>query len=650
MTWLESPDDEPDPSESRQQRARAGQRRKPRGSRAPKIVLVVLGLLVLGVVLVVLALPLLSVRSDGNAARTNLTAALTELRSGDLASATAYVEDARADVESAAAAAGGTRLGILGKVPVVGGAVADVRNLVDALDQAVAVAEVGVDIYPEVLGEDADIIRDGVVDLSALVRVIAAADVVSDHLGRAHASLDLIEGGTPVVGATIGDARDSALEQVVGLETTLDAYRPLLEVMPSLLGSDEPASYLIAVMNPSELRASGGATLSLAEMTIEAGRVTFGESGNTTDFTDSNEPIAWEHVPDNPWHTEPVSKLVNATFSPNWSTSGEELLRAWEVTTGRAPQALVALDTQALAGLFKITGPAQVEGYGQLTAANLVERLVGSYDDFKSVDERKRVNEAIIPVLREKLLDGGKFVQKAQSLVASAEGRHVVTYFRDPAVQAVAVDLGLGGDLSTTPQDYLGVFTQNTNASKVDFWGQRQIASDVTLNADGSADVAVTVTLTNPTPPYARQGDDPQIGYFTRWSLPLFVTYLPMGAELTEMTVGGAVVQPALSTERGRPYLRQLVTVAPTGSQVVTMRYRVPQAAVPDGDGGLRYALDVDPQGTVNPAAVSVVLRLPEGYREAGIVGDWTVEPDLTLTLASDDGLKIRSSVTLVPE
>ncbi len=32
----------------------------------------------------------------------------------------------------------------------------------------------------------------------------------------------------------------------------------------------------------------------------------------------------------------------------------------------------------------------------------------------------------------------------------------------------------LAGDLSTTDHDYLGVFTQNINASKSDYWQKRQ--------------------------------------------------------------------------------------------------------------------------------------------------------------------------------
>ena len=62
------------------------------------------------------------------------------------------------------------------------------------------------------------------------------------------------------------------------------------------------------------------------------------------------------------------------------------------------------------------------------------------------------------------------------------------------------------------------------------------------------------------------------------------------------------------------------------------LRYHVPQAAIPVEGGGMRYAIDIDPQGTVIPSSYSVLLRLPEGFREADqSTGDWDVNPDLTL-------------------
>lgn len=630
-------------------RARAA-RSKPRrqGSAGRRAVIAVLSLFVLALLMAILALPFLSVRSDGNAARADLTAALAALRDGRLADAQVRVTSARDHVDAADSAANGLRATILGAVPVAGNAVDDVRRIVVALDEAVSIAELGVEVYPEVLGGDATLVQDGTVDLSALATVTDIAAEVGDHLGRAHTELDAVGGNTWVVGGFLVDARDAALEQIVPLEATIERYQPVLDILPGLLGTEGPRQYLVAVMNPAELRASGGTTLSFAPMRFDQGELTFGAATSTFDFTDSNERISWEPVPENPWHVDPAEglPLVNATFSPYWTTSAEELLRAWEVTSGERVDALIAIDLPALAALFEITGPVEVPGYGTLTGDNLVTTLAGSYDIYDDEDERRDLNLAIIPLLRAKLFEGGRFVQKGQSLLAAADGRHFVTYFRDPQAQAAIADLGVVGDLSPTPQDYIGVFTQNTNASKVDFWQQRSISSDVRLQEDGSADVTLTVTIDNATPPYTRPVEDPQSGYFTRWSKPLVATYLPMGAELQTFTIDGAAAESTQRLERGRPSVLNLITIEPGATQVLQYTYRVPAAAVVDATT-MSYALDVDPQGMVDSTAFEVTVRMPSGW-EVGVLPDgWSqVDGGLRWSGGLDAAPRLRLSAT----
>ena len=603
-------DDEPP---TRPPGATAVGRRPPRRRRW---ILIALGALVLVVIaLALLALPLLGVRSSGNAARSNLTQAIEALRKGNLELAQEKVASARSEVNSASSAVNGIGGDIWGVLPVASGAIDDARNLVSALDDSTGIAEIGVKLYPTVFGDQATLVTNETVDLTQLASVNDAAQDVQVRLSAAHASLEKVHGTTPVVGESVASARDAALEQVTSLQTTLDRYRPILDALPAVLGEHGDVNYLIAVMNPAELRSSGGATLSLGSMTISNGTVTFGNSGNTTDFTDNNQPITWEPVPDNPWHTQAAeSKLVDASFSPNWTTSGEELLRAWQVTSGETPDALIVLDLQAIAKLFEITGPIDVPNYGKLTSANFVETLAGSYDKFDNAEKRNKINASIIPVLRNKLLEGGKFAQKAQSLVASAEGRHFVTYFRDPAVEKVISDLGLAGDLSDTTHDYIGVFSQNSNASKADYFEKRSVASDVTLNADGSADVTLTVTIDNATPPYSRPNTDPQRGYFTRWSIPGVTVYLPVGAQVTAATADGAAFTPAMQAERGRPFFQQFVTIQPDATAVVKITYHEPAAATLGADGSLRYDLAIDPHPIVTPAATTVAVHFPGNF------------------------------------
>jgi hypothetical protein len=622
--WWPQGEDEPRRRPDPPQPARRRRRRWP-WVVAALFVLIVAGL-------AILAIPLLKVRSDANAARAALVAGVEALRKGNLDTAQDRVASARTRIDRASGAVNGIGGDVWSKIPVAGGAIDDVRHLVSALDDATAIGEIGVRLYPTVLGDQASLVTDDTVDMTALANVTSAAEEVGAHLAAAHASLEEVAANAPLVGSAIGDARDAAMLEVTKWQGSLDRYQPLLEVLPTALGVDGDVSYLIAIMNPAEMRSSGGATLSLGQMTFANGKATFGNAGSTTDFTDNNEPISWPPVPDNPWHRAPPSKLVNASFSPNWTTSGEELLRAWQATSGEECDALIAIDLQAIGRLFEITGPLDVPGYGRLTAGNFVKTLAGSYDRFDNPEKRKRINEALIPVLRAKLLDGGYFVQKAQALLGAAAGRHFTTYFRDEAIENTVKSLGIAGDLSTTEHDYIGVFSQNTNASKVDYWERRTVASDITVHDDGSADVTLTVTVNNDTPPYTRTAPDPHRGYFTRWSLPNATIYLPIGAQISAVSVDGSPVSPALQSERGRSFFQQSMTIAPNSTAILQVSYHVPAAAVINSDGSLTYELAVDPHPLVNPEALDLRLHLPDGYAATSLPEGWTAEDDGVLT------------------
>ncbi len=53
---------------------------------------------------------------------------------------------------------------------------------------------------------------------------------------------------------------------------------------------------------------------------------------------------------------------MSATFSPYWSQSGEELLRAWEARFGQKADGVITVDLQALARLMDLTGPVRGRG------------------------------------------------------------------------------------------------------------------------------------------------------------------------------------------------------------------------------------------------------------------------------------------------
>jgi len=615
--------------------AEAARRRHP----VRRTLLVLLGLAVLvGVALVLLALPFRGVQGDAEAARDDLQVAADALRAGDVSTAQVHVESARGHVDRARGATDGIGGDVWQFVPVAGAGVRDVRNLVAALDDATSIAEIGVEVYPQVLGDQAGALVEGEsVDLDVLDDILTAGRAATEHAHHAIAALDQVDGDAPVVGASVASARDAALAELEPLNDQLDQAEPFLDVLPGLLGEEREMKYLVAILNPAELRYSGGATLALATVRIKDGKSAFRDIGTLAEAKDADRALYWKKVKGNTFHPRGKARLQNATWSPYWSTSGEELLRAWAKVTKEEFDGVIAIDIPAIASLFNVTGPLDVGEYGTLDATNLTQTLVGSYDTYNDIFERRALNDTLIPIFRDKLFAGGKFVEKFQTLGEAAEGRHFAVYMRDSEAQRIVEELGVTGDLSDTDHDYLGVFTQNTNVAKSDYWQQRTVSSDVTLHEDGSARVALTVEVSNTSAPYPYDTPDPGFGYFTRINESAVATFFPKDVKIRSTTVDGKPEDPFLRHVGDRPYFYRTVTLDPGESATLEVVYDVPRAADVE-DGALTYRLDVDPQGMVTPELVDVTVHVPKGYAVRDLPADWT-RTDRSTARWVEDGL-----------
>jgi hypothetical protein len=375
--------------------------------------------------------------------------------------------------------------------------------------------------------------------------------------------------------------------------------------------------------------------------------VTIGETVDTDANRAMFQPRYWRKVQGNPFHRGPI-RVALGGMAPSWPIAGEETLNAWRSLRGRNMSGLVAVDVIALARLAEITGPMDVPGLGRVDSSNLVETLVGSYDDYAAEDtsQRKAANRALVPLFVERLLGSGELPDKVRVLADAAAGRHFAVYFRDDAVQESLDDLAVSGDLSGTKHDYLGVFTQNAVPSKTDYWQSRTVRSDVTLRPDGSARVALEVEVHNDSAPYAGPGTDPQAGYFTRWAHLSVGSFLPRRAAVEEVTVDGVPIEFTVGDYFGRPFVRHTLEFAPQARHTMRYEYDVPAAAVRQG-GTLTYRLDLDPQGMVRPQAVSVRVHLPAGFSADALPEGWSADGRRTVTW-SDDALDESPSLALV--
>jgi hypothetical protein len=594
------------------------------------------------VVFLLTLVPLWLAHHDAKSAAAELQQANDALSSGSTGDAQQALADARGNVDGAQGHVNGLVADLWSHLPVLGPAVEDGRHLVAALDQATTAATIGVNLIAKATSSDSQLIDGTQVNLHDLKQLSMRVHKIGPHLKAAQAEIAAVRGNDPLVGGKIDSLKKRATKQLSTTEASYRKFRPLLDALPSVLGADGPRTYLLTIMNPAEQRFSGGATLQMASITFDNGVIAFGPSRSVTQVDQAKPFLNWPAVQGNIFHPPGQRRLASATYSPWWQVSGEELLRAWQAQTGQRCQGLIAVDLQALAELFRITGPMQVPGYGELNADNLVQTLAGSYDSFQDPVRRQRLNNALVPAFKQKFLSGGDFVQKARSLQLDAKGRHVALYFRDRPAQQAFAKAGFAGNLSLTRHDYLGVFSQNLNGSKADYWQQRHVDIQVALAADGSAYEHLTLDVVNASPPYTQPVPDPKSGYNTRWLGTWVSVWFPPHTVLGGVNVDGKTLahpslrqtSTALKGVLDRPVLTHSWLLPPRQSGRLMANYTVPHAATVDRvSGELTYRLAMDPQDLVQPQTNAVTLTIPSGYTFGTLPSGWTLRDPQTAVL-----------------
>ena len=221
-------------------------------------------------------------------------------------------------------------------------------------------------------------------------------DEVSKDLGTAEDELEEVGDERPVAGTQLATVRDDALDLVAPLGDGVDALAPVMDVLPGMLGANSERKYVIAMLNPSELRYSGGAVLALSLLTTEDGRFDVGDTLDTGESRAFFRRLFWLKVKGNPFHRGRQT-FQTATYAPNWPVSGNELLNAFRSVRGRPGAGVIAVDSVALARMLEFTGPITVPGYPTLTPDNFVFETVGNYIAYPDVEVRKSLNRSLAP-------------------------------------------------------------------------------------------------------------------------------------------------------------------------------------------------------------------------------------------------------------
>ena len=539
----------------------------------------------------------------GDAARVGLAAA----RDGRLADATVAL--ARAELHFARAR---HRLDVAAAWParLLPGVAQNARAMSAVArsgeELAGAAAQVAVDIEVDDLR-----VRRGRLDLD---EVAAARRALAEISGLLRASTEDLAGArSAMLLPPVADAVETFAVRLEDAATSTTTSLEILRVLPRLLGADGPRRWFVGLMGASEARAAGGIIGSHGILTAEDGALDLGPLGRTAELNRSGSgdrrlagPPDYvaryaRYAPEWTWQ--------NITMSPDGPSIGEVIEDLHPQAGGVPVDGVIVVDHVGLAALLQLTGPVRVPEWPEpLTPTNLGDILL--HEQYLRFDRPDRVDfladaaRAVFDRITASDLPPPSDITSA--LRGAIAGRHLFLHSAHDREQALFERLGLDGALPPVEGDFLAVVTQNGSGNKIDWFLDRTVTYDATVDPR-SDEVAgeLTIRLDNRAPAAGLPhyviggvGDDPTEPGESRLILSVYSALSLLGAEIDGEPL-------ALRTERelGRWVHEAVVRIPPGGSVTVRIQLRGEVAA----NG--RYRLDVRPQPTVRPDALRIVVR-----------------------------------------
>ncbi|MBI2598955.1 DUF4012 domain-containing protein [Candidatus Curtissbacteria bacterium] len=484
-------------------------------------------------------------------------------------------------------------------IPLIGWYVADAQRGVSAaasgLDAATTAAA-AITPYADVLGLKGEGTFLGGTAQERLAKAIEAIskigpqmDSVGASLAKTRKDVDAIQSwrypnflpGRP--GAKIDNIK-KAVDQV---ESLIVDSRPLLLVLPQIMGQDKESKYLVLFQNDKELRPTGGFITAYAHFRVNRGIIA--SEGSDDIYRLDNTLL--KRIPAPP----PIIKylpgvstfnLRDTNLSPDYTTSIKLFEDLYQATAGAKDiDGIIALDTQFVLSLMEVLGP--VDAYGTKFTIDTVEECacpqiiyeLERYAD-QPVAYEKGSRKDIIGVLMQSLMTKtfnapkGQWPNLLEAVVNNLREKHLLLYFHDPKVQEAVEKINFAGRIYQYDGDYLHINEANFGGAKSNLYIQEKVSQVIKKGKDGNLDKTITINYK-----YPRQMDNCSLERKSGLCLAgiyrdYIRVYVPKGSKLTSSA--GAEVAFTQSEDLGKTVFEGFFTVRPEGTAKIELAYTVP--------------------------------------------------------------------------
>ena len=577
----------------------------------PKKLLIVLSC-ILGVLLVfslLLIAPLQKVYTDAKLTFAQVKTTVDAIKKQDIALASAELDKTKESLSKTQKSLDG--LSYLKFIPLVNLYYNDAQHLIKAGNYGLNAARVLVDSvepYADVLGLKGQ--GGSFVGGTASQRIETAVttmgkitphiDDIAKHMEDAREEIDQVDPNhyPPIFGGE--KVRDGLLQvrQLVddGVIFVNDA-RPLIKILPSLLGDPTEKKYLVIFQNDKELRPTGGFITAYAIFRIEKGILHVDRSDDiyNLDNAISGKPPAPEPIKKYLANV-PVLHLRDSNLSPDFIESMKTFNSLYEKVRGSVKvDGIIALDTNVLVSTIKILDDEVYAGGVRFTSKEdprcdcpqviyELERLISTP---KSVDlkvttlaavqaQRKDLIGTLLYAIMDKALKSSPKLYWGplfQDMLTQVQQKHVMFYIYNKDAQSGIESLNAAGRIRPFEGDYLHINQANFGGAKSNLFIEEAVNQNYEIEGDGSIKKTITINYKNPHAPSdcnLERGNLCINAVLRDW----IRVYVPEGSKLIDSK--GSEVKITSYEELGKTVFEGFLTVRPKGSATFTISYTLP--------------------------------------------------------------------------
>lgn len=491
-------------------------------------------------------------------------------------------------------------IGFVGYIPLVGGYYNDAYNLVDASEHGVNAALITVDSlipYADVLGlkgeksftqgSAEDRIRLAV---QTMGKVVPKIDEIEKEMTAAQVNINKVNPNRyPSIGPLkkVHDQLVTLKNVVNGGVVAVQEGKPLIKLLPELLGEKDEKRYLVLFQNDKELRPTGGFMTFYSIFRVDKGIIKVDKAGDIYTLDDSLRshakapPIIAKYLP-----KVSTFNIRDSNLSPDFVESMKTFNKMYETSSDKVKiDGIIALDTQFLVSVLNILGEVEAGGL-KFNAENdkrcncpqvvytLENEITRPVNYVKS--NRKGLLADLLYATMQKALSSSPRLywgNLTQATINDAHQKHIMFYLFNKEAQRGIEALNWGGRVKDFEGDYLYVNDANFGGAKSNLYVDKTVRVDFDVNKNGEISNKLTISYKNPEP--HSDCDLESGGLCLNATLRnLQRIYVPEGSVLESSK--GSQVKVETKKELGKTYLESFLTVNPQGRAEITYTYKLP--------------------------------------------------------------------------